>query len=92
MTNDFTKIFMTSINDIDYYLPKFGFLKENYLEKTDSMIIPITKTTDLCLGLKDIKKKNINNNNIKDPNNEKENSKSKSKLEVSGNSITSFDS
>ena len=56
------------------------------------MIIPITKTTDLCLGLKDTKKKNNPNSNIKDSNKEKENAKKESKLEVSGNYITSFDS
>ena len=93
MTNDFTKIFMTPINDIDYYLPKFGLFKgEIFRNNNESMIIPIAKTTDLCLGLKDIKKKNIISNNIKDSNKEKEKSKQESKLEISGNSITSFDS
>ena len=93
MTNDFTKIFMTPIDDIDYYLPKFGLFKgQIFRNNNESMIIPITKTTDLCLGLKDIKKKNIPNSNIKDSNKEKENAKQESKLEVSGNSITSFDS
>ena len=93
MTNDFTKIFMTPINDIDYYLPKFGLFKgEIFRNNSESMIIPIAKTTDLCLGLKDTKKKNIISNNIKDSNKDKEKSKQESKLEISGNSITSFDS
>ena len=97
MTNDFTKILTTLITDVDYYLPKFSKCKTDiFRNNSDSMIIPITKTTDLCLELKD-KRKNISNNNLKNntnTNNDKDNTnvKTENKLEISANSHTSFDS
>ena len=97
MTNDFTKIFMTPIIDVDYYIPKFSKCKTDiFRNNSDSMIIPITKATDLCLELKD-KRKNISNINLKNntnTNNDKDNTnaKTENKLEISANSHTSFDS
>ena len=89
MTNDFTKIFMSPITDIDYYLPKFSLFKGDiFRNNSESIIIPITKTTDLCLRLKE-KIKNISDNKSNDKDNIK---KTENKLEISANSHTSFDS
>ena len=92
MTNDFTKIFMTPITDIEYYLPKFSMFKGNiFRNNNESNIIPITKTVELCFGLKDTEKKNIvNNNSSKNMN--KENLKTENKSEILTNTHQSFDS
>ena len=56
-TNDLTKIFMTPIIDIDYYLPKFSkFNSEIFRSELNE--IPITKLADISLT----KLKNINLN------------------------------
>ena len=90
LTNDFTRILMTPITDVEYYLPEFGLFKGNiFRTNTESPKIQITKMTDLCLGYKDKKKKNMTINNSKDTNKEKENLKNENKLEISA---TSFDS
>ena len=97
MTNDFTRIFMTPILDIDYYLPNFSMFTGNIFRETnENLTIPISKITDLCFGFgfKEKSKKIINNNNIKTDNNKdiKENTKTENKLESSSNSHISFDS
>jgi hypothetical protein len=56
ITNDFTRIFITPIFDIDYYLPKFSLFKKEIFRNNESKVIPITKTIDLCFGLKDKEK------------------------------------
>ena len=83
MTNDFTKILMTPITDVDYYLPKFSLFKGDiFRNNNENVIIPVTKTTDLCF--KDKKKKSISSNNLKiDSNNE-------NKLEISAGSFDSL--
>ena len=91
-TNDFTKIMMTPIIDIDYYLPKFSLFKGEIFRNNEKMLIPIAKTTDLCIGLTDKNNKIINANNMKDSNKDKEIPKTENKLETSANSATSFDS
>ena len=62
-TNDFTKIFMTPITDIDYYLPKFSRFKGDIFrnELNDGAIIPITKLAEICFA-KNKSKNDINNN------------------------------
>ena len=95
MTNDFTRIFMTPILDIDLYLPNFSMFTGNIFRETnEGLTIPITKITDLCFGLKEKQKKITNSNIIKTDNNKesKENNKTENKLESSGNSHISFDS
>ena len=86
ITNDFTRIFITPILDIDYYLPKFSLFKKEIFRDNESKVIPMTKTIDLCFGLKDKEKKNITNNT------NKENTKIDNKLESSTNLNQSFDS
>ena len=51
-TNDFTKILMTPITDIDYYLPKFSKCETEIFrdELPESSLIPVTKITDICLS------------------------------------------
>ena len=56
-TNDLTKIFMTPIIDIDYYLPKFSKFNSEIF-RTELNEIPITKLADISLT----KLKNINLN------------------------------
>ena len=57
-TNDFTKILLTPIIDVDYYLPKFSRFEGNIFrnEPNESSIIPITKITNICF----VKKKEEN--------------------------------
>ena len=59
-TNDFTKILMTPIADIDYYLPKFSKFKGEIFrnELSEASLIPITKFVDINFS------KNKNNNYI----------------------------
>ena len=66
-TNDLTKIFITPIIDMDYYLPKFSRFNGSIFrnEPSESVLIPITKITNICFT------KNINEN--KDENNKEEN-------------------
>ena len=93
MTNDFTRIFMTPILDIDYYLPNFSMFTGNIFRETnENLTIPITKVTDLCFGLKKKPKEITNNNNTPKTDNNKENNKTENKLESSANSHISFDS
>ena len=49
-TNDFTKIFMTPITDIDYYLPKFSKFEGNIFRKelSESSLIPVTTFSEIC--------------------------------------------
>ena len=51
MTEDFTKIFLTPIIDIDYYLPKFSKydVKNLFRSKNQDNLIQISKITNLCL-------------------------------------------
>ena len=90
MTNDFTKILMTPIVDIDYYLPKFSLFKNNIFRNNEKDVIPITKVIDISFGLNDKKKKALNNNT--NSNKDKEKQKSENKLEISATSHSSFDS
>ena len=62
-TNDFTKIFLTPITDIDYYLPKFSQFKGNIFrsELNEASLFPITKIIDICLS-KNKRKNEVNNN------------------------------
>ena len=92
MTNDFTKIFMTPIVDIDYYLPKFSLFKSNIFRNNEKNVIPISKIIDISLDLKDKNKKiqTISASSNKDK--DKEKSKPENKLEISANSHSSFDS
>ena len=66
-TNDMTKILLTPITDIDYYLPKFSKFKGDIFrtELSEASLIPITKITDICLYNKC---GNINKNEIKNEN------------------------
>ena len=69
-TNDLTKILITPIIDIDYYLPKFSKFNGNIFrnEPSESSIIPITKITNICFTKqinKDINENNIEENEIK---------------------------
>ena len=66
-TNDLTKIFITPIIDMDYYLPKFSRFNGSIFrnEPSESALIPITKIANICFT------KNINEN--KDENNKEEN-------------------
>ena len=89
MTNDFTKILMTPIADIEYYLPKFSLFKGEIFRNNEKTVIPIIKTTNLCVDLIDKKKYT---NNMKVSCKDKETPKSENKLETSANSATSFDS
>jgi hypothetical protein len=64
-TNDLTKIFLTPITDINYYLPKFSRFNGNIFrnEQNESSIIPVTKITDICFNsfnkkFEEIKKEN----------------------------------
>ena len=47
-TNDLTKIFMTPITDIDYYLPKFSKFNDEIF-RSELNEIPVTKVTDISL-------------------------------------------
>ena len=57
-TNDLTKIFMTPITDIDYYLPKFSKFNGQIFRKelSEANLIPVTKIVDICFPK--LKKKN----------------------------------
>ena len=69
MTEDYTKIFLTPIIDMDYYLPKFSKFNINNLFRSENKdhLIQITKLADLTLAPKlkneKIKQKNIDYNN-----------------------------
>ena len=69
-TNDFTKIFLTPISDIDYYLPKFSQFKGDIFrtELSEASLFPITKVVDICLT-KNKRKNEVNTNNINTINN-----------------------
>ena len=48
LTEDFTKVFLTPIFDIEYYLPKFSSFNTNELFRpNDGKIIPLKRVTDL---------------------------------------------
>ena len=69
-TNDLTKILMTPITDIDYYLPKFSRFNGNIFrnEPNESSLIPITKITNICFNkyiTEDTKKNNKEENETK---------------------------
>ena len=68
-TNDFTKIFLTPITDVDYYLPQFSRFNGNIFrnEPDESTIIPVTKITNICFNKKGeiIKKENDEEKNEK---------------------------
>ena len=51
-TNDLTKIMMTPITDIDYYLPKFSKFKGEIFrnELSEASLFPITKITEICFS------------------------------------------
>ena len=85
LTNDFTKIFMTPIIDIDYYLPKFSQFKGDIFrnELSDSSVFPVTKIVDICFS----KNKNKNDNN-----NTSENQKISIDNNINNTSLVSFDS
>ena len=59
MTEDFTRIFLTPIIDMDYYLPKFSKFQVQKLfrSKAQDNLIQINKITNLCMQEK---KENIN--------------------------------
>jgi hypothetical protein len=87
MTNDFTRIMMTPIIDLNYYLPKFSLFKgEMFRNNSENGIMPITKVIDLSFGLDDIEKKNIG---AKDS---KENVKKDNKSELISNIISNSSS
>ncbi len=66
MTNDFTRIMMTPILDINYYLPKFSAFKgDMFRNNNESLAIPITKAIDLSFG-EDEEKKDVATNDIKE--------------------------
>jgi hypothetical protein len=58
MTEDYTRILLTPIIDMDYYLPKFSkFEIENlFRSKNKDNLIQICKITNLCLEDKDKEK------------------------------------
>ena len=51
MTEDFTRIFLTPIVDIDYYLPQFSKFEVKNLFRSQNRdnLIQISKLTNLCL-------------------------------------------
>lgn len=51
MTEDFTRIFLTPIIDMDYYLPKFSKFQVQKLfrSKAQDNLIQINKITNLCM-------------------------------------------
>ena len=88
LTSDFTKIFLTPISDIDYYLPKFSQFKGDIFrnELGENSAYPISKLVDISFSKYHNKKK-------KDINNTTENRKRKNSSENNNNnSIMSFDS
>ena len=69
-TNDFTKILMTPITDIEYYLPKFSKFQDKIFRDDigENSPISITKVTDICLNFK-----NENRNELAKDKKEKDN-------------------
>ena len=75
LSNDFCRVLMTPISDMDYYLPKFSLFKGEMFRNNSENIIPITKTVDIGFFIKDEgeleknvveePKENISNNNLK---------------------------
>ena len=66
-TSDLTKILMTPITDIDYYLPKFSLFKGDIFRNelsAEPAITPVTKVADICFN------KNKINNDTEISNNE----------------------
>ena len=93
-TNDFTKIFMTPITDIDYYLPKFSKFEGNIFrnELSDPSLIPVTKFVEICFP-KNKEKKEINNNNSenqKKTNISENNNTNNSMISFESSNYTSF--
>ena len=89
-TNDFTKIFMTPITDIDYYLPKFSKFRGDIFrsELNEGTMVPITKVAEICFS-KNKGKIDINNNNN---NNLEPQKKQITQENVNNISMISFDS
>ena len=88
LTSDFTKIFLTPISDIDYYLPKFSQFKGEIFrnELGENSAYPISKLVDISFS-------KYHNKNKNDINNQTENKKRKNSNESdNNNSIMSFDS
>ena len=93
-TNDFTKIFMTPITDIDYYLPKFSKFEGNIFrnELSEPSLIPVTKFVEICFP-KNKEKKEINNNNSenqKKTNISENNNTNNSMISFESSNYTSF--
>ena len=92
LTNDFTKIFLTPISDIDYYLPKFGQFKGEIFrnELGENSAFPIPKIIDICFSAK----KNTKNKNENIINTTYENEKKANNATENNNNISmaSFDS
>ena len=88
-TNDFTKIFMTPITDIDYYLPKFSKFRGDIFrsELNEGTMVPITKVAEICFS-KHKGKVDINNNS----NNLEPQKKQITQENVNNISMISFDS
>ena len=88
LTNDFTRIFMTPIIDVNYYLPSFSkFIGNIFRNNNEDGIIPITKVIDLCFGKEYNEKSNLINNNEN-----KENSKTDDKSVILTNTHQLSDS
>ena len=97
LTSDFTKIFLTPISDIDYYLPKFTQFKGDIFrnELGENSAYPISKLVDISFSKYNNKDKNKN-----DTNNTSENTKRKNSNDTNNgnnnnnnnNSMISFDS
>ena len=71
-TNDFTKILMTPITDIDYYLPKFSKFQDKIFRDDigENSPISVTKVTNICLNFKN---ENKNKNELTKDKKEKDN-------------------
>ena len=94
LTSDFTRIFLTPISDIDYYLPKFTQFKGDIFrnELGENSAYPISKLIDISFSKCNNKDKDKNKNEIN--NNTPENVKRKNSNDISNNnnSMISFDS
>ena len=81
LTEDYTKIFLTPIIDIDYYLPKFHSFKTNELfRRNEGEIISLKKITDLSSDSIDKSPSKDEVEVVKEDNNENKNEQIKAEV------------
>ena len=86
MNDDFTRVLLTPIIDVDYYLPQFGKFNPINLFRKISIYKPICKVTDLSFDLKKVSQIEIDDKkNKNDKKSKKENKENNTYIKESKN-------